>query len=77
MFLVVQLVGSLLILIAFIAAQTGRWVPSSRRYLALNLVGSLGLAVSAVVEAQWGFVLLEAVWSAVSLDGLRRSLASG
>ncbi len=76
MFLVVQLVGSVLILIGFIAGQTGRWVPSSRRYLAFNLIGSLALAVSAVVEAQWGFVLLEAVWSAVSLDGLRRGTAA-
>ncbi len=72
MFLLVQLAGSALVLIAFIAAQTGRLVPASRRYLTLNLVGSLGLALSAAVGAQWGFLVLEAVWSAVSFDGLRR-----
>ena len=77
MFLLVQLVGSTLVLIAFVAAQTGRLVPSSRSYLMLNAVGSVGLAVSAVVEAQWGFLVLEAVWSAVSIEGLRRSLAAG
>ncbi len=73
MSLLVQLVGSALILIAFIAAQTGHLVPASRRYLMLNAVGSLALAVSAVVEAQWGFLVLEAVWSAVSIHGLWRS----
>jgi len=76
MSLLVQLVGSALILIAFIAAQTGHLVTASRRYLALNAVGSLALAVSAVVEAQWGFVALEAVWSVVSLEGLRCSFAA-
>ena len=76
MFLLVQLAGSALVLIAFVAAQANRLTPHSRRYLALNLIGSLGLAVSAVVEAQWGFLVLEAVWSAVSFDGLRRSLAT-
>ncbi len=75
MSLLVQLIGSALILVAFIAAQTERLLPTSRVYLTLNAVGSLGLAVSAVVEAQWGFLALEAVWSAVSLDGLRRSFA--
>jgi hypothetical protein len=73
MFLLVQLVGSALVLVAFVAAQAGRLLPASRAYLWLNLIGSVGLAVSAVVEAQWGFLVLEGVWSAVSLDGLRRS----
>jgi len=74
MSLLVQLVGSALILIAFIAAQRGRLAVSSRSYLVLNSLGSLALAVSAAVEAQWGFLALEAVWSAVSIAGLRRSL---
>jgi hypothetical protein len=76
MFLVVQLAGSALVLTAFIAGQAGRMGPHSRAYLLLNLIGSLGLAASAVVEAQWGFLVLEAAWSAASLDGLRRSLAA-
>lgn len=76
MSLLVQLVGSALILIAFIAAQRERLAVSSRSYLTLNTVGSLALAVSAAVEAQWGFLVLEAVWSAVSIAGLGRSLRS-
>jgi hypothetical protein len=77
MFLLVQLAGSTLVLIAFVAAQARRLSPDSRRYLVLNLVGSLALAISATVEAQWGFLVLEAAWSAVSLEGLRRSFARG
>jgi hypothetical protein len=76
MALLVQLAGSTLVLIAFVAGQAGRLAATSRRYLALNLVGSLGLAVSAVVEAQWGFLVLEAAWCAVSFDGLRRALTT-
>jgi hypothetical protein len=77
MSLVVQLVGSALILIAFIAAQRERLAVSSRGYLTLNAAGSLALSASALVEAQWGFLVLEAVWSAVSIAGLRRSLLAG
>lgn len=54
-----QIVGALLILTAFAAVQFERMRPDSRIYLALNLVGSLVLAVLAWVESQWGFLLLE------------------
>jgi hypothetical protein len=72
MFLLVQLAGSALVLIAFIAGQADRLAPHSLAYLTLNLVGSIGLAVSALAESQWGFLVLEAAWSAASLIGLRR-----
>lgn len=67
----VQVIGAILILIAFAAAQFGAMDQHSRTYLLLNLVGSLILAVLAWRERQWGFLLLETVWSAVSLWGLR------
>jgi hypothetical protein len=70
----VQVVGALLILIAFAAAQFEAMDPHSRTYLGLNFVGSLILAVLAWNEAQWGFLLLETVWAVVSLWGLRASL---
>jgi hypothetical protein len=66
---VVQVVGALLILAAFAAAQFGRLDQRSLSYLWLNLVGSAILAVLAYVESQWGF-LLETVWAAVSLWSL-------
>jgi len=67
---VVQVAGALLILAAFAAAQFGRLDQHSRAYLVLNLVGSAILAVLAYVESQWGFLLLESVWAAVSLWSL-------
>ena len=68
----IQIVGALLILAAFAAVQFERMRPDSRLYLALNLVGSVILAVLAGAESQWGFLLLEGVWAIVSAWGLAR-----
>ncbi len=66
----VQVVGALLILVSYAAAQLGAMDQHSRTYLILNLVGSAILAVLALYEELWGFLLLEAVWAAVSAWGL-------
>lgn len=66
----VQIVGALLILCAYAAAQFGAMDQHSRTYLLLNLVGSAILAVLAWEGRQWGFLLLEGVWAVVSLWGL-------
>jgi hypothetical protein len=71
---VIQVVGAVLILIAFTAVQLERMRPDSRLYLALNLAGSAILAVLALLGAQWGFVLLESVWAIVSAWGLAAAL---
>lgn len=70
---IVQIAGALLILAAFAAAQFGKLDVESKLYLWLNLAGSVILAVLAVREHQWGFVLLETVWAIVSAYGLLRS----
>jgi hypothetical protein len=62
----VQVVGSLLVLAAFAANQRGRLATTSLPYLLLNLVGSAILAVLAALGHQWGFLLLEATWAAVT-----------
>jgi hypothetical protein len=71
----VQVFGSLLILIAFAAAQRGALSAKSRAYLLLNLVGSTILAVLAAHERQWGFLMLEFCWSVVSGWGFVQNLA--
>jgi hypothetical protein len=67
---IVQILGSLLVLIAFAAAQRDLLSPESRTYLTLNLIGSAVLTVLAAHEQQWGFLLLEACWAMMSGWGL-------
>jgi hypothetical protein len=65
-----QLLGALAVLAAFTAVQLGVTTPSSYPSLVLNLAGSAVLAVLALHEQLWGFLLLEAVWGLVSAWGL-------
>lgn len=69
---VVSVCGAVLILVAYGANQTGRLGPQQRGYSLLNLVGSATLATIAVIESQWGFLLLEGVWAIVSAWALFR-----
>ncbi len=71
---VIQVIGALLILAGFAAAQFGWLRLDSRSYLLLNLFGSAVLAYLAWEERQAGFLLLEVVWAAVSLWSLVRVL---
>jgi hypothetical protein len=63
---VVQVAGALLILVAFGALQLRKLRAEQVSYLLLNLAGSGTLAVLALIQRQWGFVLLEGVWAIVS-----------
>jgi hypothetical protein len=67
-----QIVGSLLVLAGFAASLLGWLGDKSVLYLVLNAVGSGILAVDAIYEAQWGFLVLEGSWAAVSVVGLFR-----
>ena len=73
---IVSLVGSLLILLAYTANQTGRWTADRLDYTALNFVGATILSMVALVEEQWGFLLLEGVWTLVSGYALAKMLGS-
>lgn len=73
---VIQVVGALLILVAFAANQRGVMGPHERRYLWLNLLGSVILTGIAIHNVDYGFLLLEGVWAIVSAWGLI-SLARG
>ncbi len=75
MYEVVQVVGSLLILAAFVAAQLRRLDQSSYRYLIANAVGSAVLTVTAVVRLEWGFILLEGAWALMSIYSMVRKAA--
>lgn len=68
---VVQVIGALLVLAGFLAAQFDLLDERSYPYLVPNALGSGALGLTAVVTASWGFVLLEGVWCLVSLWGLR------
>ncbi len=73
MSMLIQLIGSALVLAAFAANQIWRASDSSRLYLTANALGSAGLAVSALACSQWGFLALEGTWCLVSLIGLLRT----
>ena len=62
----VQIAGAIAILVAFIALQLGAFDANGWAYLVLNIVGAAVLAVVAAVDRDWGFLLLETVWTGVS-----------
>lgn len=64
---IVSIVGSLAILLAFAADQFGWINPMKVSYQALNIVGAGILTVIAIIEVQYGFILLQGVWTLVSL----------
>ena len=70
--ILVQVAGSLLILVPFVLVQLGRMRADATSFAVLNLVGSTVLALDAWHGHQWGFLLLEATWALVSAYALVR-----
>ena len=67
-----SLTGAALILSAYFALQRGWLARESRKYNALNLVGSLCLTWAAVRDWNLGFIILEGSWALLSLPGTFR-----
>jgi hypothetical protein len=72
---VIQIAGALLLLTAFAGTQFRLFESRAYSNLVLNFAGSAILAVLAALDRQWGFLLLEGVWSLVSLWGLIAKLS--
>ncbi len=77
MVVALELAGAVCILAGFTFAQMGLLDQHSVLYLVLNLVGSFVLAVIALIDQRWGFLLLEGVWSIVSAVSLISVLRRG
>lgn len=76
----IEVTGAVMILAAYALAQFRGLDRHGAPYLLLNLAGGAILAVLAGIHQQWGFFLLQAVWTVVALWGvlglLRRGLAA-
>jgi hypothetical protein len=71
----VSVIGSLLVLVAYVASQIGWLSVKGFSFAFANIVGSGLLAVVAALEEQWGFLLLEGAWASVSLVAAIRQSA--
>jgi hypothetical protein len=71
----VSVLGSMLVLVAYVASQFGYLSTKGLAFAYANIVGSGILALVATLEAQWGFLLLEGAWMSVSLVAVVRHRA--
>ncbi|MGH7309044.1 MAG: CBU_0592 family membrane protein [Candidatus Rokuibacteriota bacterium] len=69
---IIAVLGALLILAAYLGHQRGVLSRAHAAYHWMNLVGALVLTVVAYRAEQWGFVLLEGAWAAISVPPLLR-----
>jgi hypothetical protein len=77
----IQIVGALLNMGAFALLHFEIAASSALRYLIPNWLGSVLLVVSAYVDRQWGFLMLEGAWvivtaHAITVRARRRRLRS-
>ena len=72
----ISIAGAILILLPFAGSQFGKLATESLAYQLMNLIGSVALTAVAVIESQYGFILLEGTWAVVSVAGLARVLSS-
>jgi uncharacterized membrane protein len=67
-----SIAGAILILIAYAALQMKRLPPESVSFQVMNLFGGLFLFIAAVILRQYGFILVEGMWTLLSAAGLWR-----
>lgn len=66
----IQIIGALLVLAGFLAAQADLVDQRSFKYLLPNAAGSTAMAITAIFTHDWGFVFLEGTWALVSYWGI-------
>lgn len=66
----IQIVGALLNMSAFALLHFELASSSALRYLVPNFLGSVVLSVSAFVDQQWGFLMLELAWGVVAAHAI-------
>lgn len=71
---IVEIAGAIAILAAYLANLLGWIEPSDLSYVLLNFLGAGVLAVITVLTDQWGFLLLQGVWTLLSLGALVKIL---
>jgi hypothetical protein len=73
----ISIVGAILILAAYAGNQLKALDSSTALYVILNLVGAAILAAVAALEDQWGFLLLEGVWTLIAAFAAIRLISRG
>jgi hypothetical protein len=74
LFLVFGLIGSVLVVLAYLLNQTGRLASGDWRFPAANLAGALAILLSLLDAWNLPSLLIELFWAAISLYGLGRAL---
>ncbi|HET9237278.1 MAG TPA: hypothetical protein VFO10_08500 [Oligoflexus sp.] len=71
---ILSLFGAALLLGAYALQAATRDGAHKKTYLTMNLFGSAALTVTAVVNNQLGFIILEGIWAIISAVSLLKVL---
>lgn len=69
----VGIIGAMIVLIAFIMNQLGKWSRESFAYDFTNATGSVLLVIYALLISSWPFVILNLIWASFSFWGIWES----